>query len=155
MLFSDFSSTYRNAIQVRPLSQPQPSWYDLQVLGCPLGDSAYGRFRRANSNRKDFSEFRLAMYEIGLHPPQERKRLAVKCCSHYTLDGIEIPFGTLCLSGAGNTVPYGQACMHCFKAKCKCIKQPSSSSCERLVQNYDLRRVVMCCPVIASLTSFA
>ncbi|KAH8664499.1 hypothetical protein BX600DRAFT_464559 [Xylariales sp. PMI_506] len=31
----------------------------------------------------------------------------------------------------GNTTPYGQSCLHCFKSKCKCIKLSNDNICER------------------------
>lgn len=31
-------------------------------------------------------------------------------------------------AGSGN---YGQACMQCFKAKCRCIPRPDGGACER------------------------
>ncbi|KAI0842745.1 putative C6 transcription factor [Hypoxylon sp. FL0890] len=33
--------------------------------------------------------------------------------------------------GPGHSAPYGQACMHCFKSKCKCVSRPDGDGCER------------------------
>ncbi|CAG8907190.1 unnamed protein product [Penicillium egyptiacum] len=32
---------------------------------------------------------------------------------------------------AGRSAPYGQACLSCFKTKCKCIPRPEGNGCER------------------------
>ncbi|KAJ6121114.1 hypothetical protein N7523_005394 [Penicillium sp. IBT 18751x] len=32
---------------------------------------------------------------------------------------------------AGRSAPYGQACLSCFKTKCKCIPRPDGNGCER------------------------
>ncbi|KAI2464462.1 putative C6 transcription factor [Annulohypoxylon bovei var. microspora] len=32
---------------------------------------------------------------------------------------------------SGHSAPYGQACLHCFKSKCKCVSRPDSDGCER------------------------
>ena len=33
--------------------------------------------------------------------------------------------------GIGHSSPYGQACMQCYKAKCRCVQHPSGNGCER------------------------
>ncbi|KAK1759801.1 hypothetical protein QBC47DRAFT_294045 [Echria macrotheca] len=33
--------------------------------------------------------------------------------------------------GPGHSAPYGQACMHCFKSKCRCVARPDGDGCER------------------------
>ncbi|KAI0385678.1 putative C6 transcription factor [Hypomontagnella monticulosa] len=33
--------------------------------------------------------------------------------------------------GPVHSAPYGQACVNCFKSKCKCVSRPDGSSCER------------------------
>lgn len=44
----------------------------------------------------------------------------------------------------GQSAPYGQACMQCFKAKSKCILRESGDKCERLVRSYlDVSYVVV------------
>ncbi|KFY02668.1 hypothetical protein O988_01994, partial [Pseudogymnoascus sp. VKM F-3808] len=32
---------------------------------------------------------------------------------------------------SGHSSTYGQACMHCYKAKCRCVPSPRGDSCER------------------------
>lgn len=34
---------------------------------------------------------------------------------------------------AGRSAPYGQACLSCFKMKCKCIPRLEGNGCERSV----------------------
>ncbi|KAL6235954.1 hypothetical protein BDW75DRAFT_126097 [Aspergillus navahoensis] len=36
--------------------------------------------------------------------------------------------------GKRRAAPYGQACLHCFKTKSKCVKQSTSDSCERCLR---------------------
>ncbi|KAL4900961.1 hypothetical protein BDW74DRAFT_89205 [Aspergillus multicolor] len=36
--------------------------------------------------------------------------------------------------GKRRAAPYGQACLHCFKTKSKCVRQGSSESCERCLR---------------------
>ncbi|KAI1134069.1 putative C6 transcription factor [Hypoxylon sp. FL0543] len=43
--------------------------------------------------------------------------------------------------GPGHSAPYGQACMHCFKSKCKCVSRPDGDGCERC---HRLNK--QCCP---------
>ncbi|KAI1774980.1 putative C6 transcription factor [Hypoxylon cercidicola] len=33
--------------------------------------------------------------------------------------------------GPAHSAPYGQACLHCFKSKCKCVSRPGGEGCER------------------------
>ncbi|KIH89710.1 hypothetical protein SPBR_06731 [Sporothrix brasiliensis 5110] len=33
--------------------------------------------------------------------------------------------------GPSHSAPYGQACLHCFKAKCRCVSRPDGDGCER------------------------
>lgn len=33
--------------------------------------------------------------------------------------------------GPSHSAPYGQACLHCFKSKCKCVPRPGGNGCER------------------------
>ncbi|KAI0160957.1 putative C6 transcription factor [Hypoxylon sp. FL1284] len=33
--------------------------------------------------------------------------------------------------GPAHSAPYGQACLHCFKSKCKCVSRPGGDGCER------------------------
>lgn len=33
--------------------------------------------------------------------------------------------------GPSHSAPYGQACMHCFKAKCRCVSRLDGDGCER------------------------
>ncbi|KAI1098443.1 putative C6 transcription factor [Jackrogersella minutella] len=43
--------------------------------------------------------------------------------------------------GPGHSAPYGQACLHCFKSKCRCVSRPDGDGCQRC---HRLNK--QCCP---------
>ena len=45
-----------------------------------------------------------------------------------------------------NPAPYGQACLECSRAKCKCMRRPAGGTCERC-----LRRGIECRPPPSSV----
>ncbi|KAL3479773.1 hypothetical protein BJX99DRAFT_221749 [Aspergillus californicus] len=45
-----------------------------------------------------------------------------------------IDSGSTSGTGKKRAAPYGQACLHCFKTKSKCVKQSSGESCQRCIR---------------------